>query len=152
MTIQHDAALRAMLRAADRHRIPVNVRQVGLLLAAAAEHLQVDPSTQAEAPCAPQSGWVPAERTAAALRSLVAGGWPLTYLAPRAGKTVAELSALMRRRPHVTARTEAAVLALEAALRGVDPVEAGVPVLAARKARNWAQREGWGRQDGERAV
>ncbi|MGE7440096.1 hypothetical protein [Kitasatospora sp. NPDC001175] len=29
MTIQHDAALRAMLQTADRHRIPVNVRQVG---------------------------------------------------------------------------------------------------------------------------
>jgi hypothetical protein len=154
VTARRDAALRAMLNTADRQDIPVSVRQVEALLEAAAEHLQTElpAPDSAAAPRAPQSGWVPAERTAAALRSLIADGWPLTYLAPRMGKTTAELSGVMRRRPHVTVRTEKAVLALEVELRGVDPVAAGVPPLASRKARNWAQREGWAQLRRERAA
>jgi len=131
-----DAALDAMLQAAERHDMPITVQQVIELRNAAADALY--PARVR----APQAGWVDAARSTAELRSLIAAGWPLTYLAPRLGATVTELSQRMRRR-QVTARTEAETLALVGELRGVDPLAAGVPELACRKARNLAARRGW---------
>lgn len=129
------AAREAMLAVAEARDIPVTVRQVDELLSAAETELT------RRRPFAPSS-WVAAGPTRAALQGLVAGGWPLTYLAQRLDWTTTEVSQRMRR-PRVTAATEAQTLALEADLRGVDPLAAGVPELAYRKARNLAVRRGW---------
>jgi len=129
------AARKAMLDLAEANDIPVTVRQLDELLAAAE-------SAFTRRPPAIPSTWVAAGTTRRILQGLVAAGWPLTYLAQRLDSTPTELSQRMRR-AHVTAVTEGQTLAVAAELRGVDPLASGVPELACRKARNLAARRGW---------
>ncbi|WP_354643919.1 hypothetical protein [Kitasatospora camelliae] len=118
------SARAAMIAVAEAQDIPVTVRQVEALLAAAESALLT---------------WVDATPTQQALYELRAAGWTLPYLAARLGTSSAEIGQRMRRR-HVTPRVEEQTLRLAAELKDVDPVSAGLSQSAVRMARTWASR------------
>ena len=76
------------------------------------------------------------------LRSLTAEGWSQTYLAGQMDVTQAYVGRLMRQR-RVRPETETAVRPVFLALRGRDPLAAGVHRKGVSQARNLARAEGW---------
>jgi len=151
-----------MLRVADREGMVVTMRQVEVLLAAAAPLLaevRVEERVVVEVervvvvrdcrriherrPTLPTN--VPSGPTISVLQELVAAGFPLLHLAQMLQTGGTELTQLMRRE-HVRPTTERRVLELGERLRGTDPLQWGVSRQGMTRARNHAAKRGWGGQ------
>ncbi|MFE7547042.1 LuxR C-terminal-related transcriptional regulator [Streptomyces gardneri] len=89
-----------------------------------------------------RTGEVPVEASLPLLRSLVAEGFSVSYIASQMGMGQPELSALMGRES-MTEVMEARVRLVFAELGGRDPLVLGVHPRGVTRARNRARAEGW---------
>jgi DNA-binding CsgD family transcriptional regulator len=128
------AAREAMLHEADRLGMRVTVRQVEALLSAATAHL--------EAPNRASKADRPAGLTHAALRAMLAAGWPVDWQMREAGLKGPQAYAILRQ-TRVQGSTERAVVGAATRLLGRDPVGAGVSRYQVVRARSRAADRGW---------
>lgn len=126
-------ALEAAAQVADQLDLPITMRQLRTLLEAAEPHL-AHPTMRRED--------VPATFAQRLLQSLVAAGWPLTWIAVPAAMRDAVLGEVFTRR-FVTRATEQRIARAFAELYGVDPAERGVQQRGISRARNMAFVNGW---------
>lgn len=128
------AAREAMLHEADRLGMRITVRQVEALLSAATAHL--------EAPNRASKEDRPAALTHAALRAMLAAGWPVDWQMREAGLKGPQAYAILRQ-TRVQGSTERAVVGAAERLLGRDPVGAGVGPYQVVRARSRAADRGW---------